>query len=681
MENTLSPSELLEQSELVRLVRVLRDRPGLSRLFGDAVRPLKARQIARLKAQGCESSDWSKIYAADGFDSGAISQSRFEGQCVLGRFSAMPEMVSGVALPSGIHNATLVNCEVGDHAVVRNVGLLANYLICSGAIVISVGEMTASPHPTFGNGVEIALGIETGERTICAFAELDLALATRLVRAPARSDLRRAYGEFIGRYLEAIALHKGYVGSGTAIRVCGRLSDVFVGEGAVIEGATAIANATILSNRDESSHVGDGVVIRNSLIQWGCEVTSGALVENSLLIEHSHAERHVKVSHSLLGPNTGAGEGEVTSALLGPFVGFHHQSLLIATFWPEGKGNIGYGANVGSNHTGKAPDQELWPGEGMFFGLGVNIKFPSNFERAPYTIIATGVTTLPQKVEFPFSLINSTAHTFEGVSPAFNEIIPGWCLSDNAYALARNEVKFRDRNRARRTTITTEVFRPEIIDLIKEARRRLMAVRQKTAARSGGPVLYFEKDVAGLGKNYMLETSRVKAIEAYSFCLRFYALRGLYRRLLELETAGRIGEMGDVLSRPPDTPRWAHELQTLREELLEGAGVPYCALTSGKGGRNGELVGAQHAAPLPTVRELLVRWIEHHRQYADAVRLSKARDDERGARIIPDYAAIHKPADEDKAVRQIVAEHAEIEERVNTWLKHRRPTSPMKTGS
>lgn len=51
---------------------------------------------------------------------------------------------------------------------------------------------------------------------------------------------------------------------------------------------------------------------------------------------------------------------------------------------------MGYGANVGSNHTGRAPDQELWPGEGVFFGLGTSIKFPANYVAAQYSVIATG---------------------------------------------------------------------------------------------------------------------------------------------------------------------------------------------------------------------------------------------------------------------------------------------------
>ena len=94
-----------------------------------------------------------------------------------------------------------------------------------------------------------------------------------------------------------------------------------------------------------------------------------AIVENSLLIEHSCVERHAKVVRSIIGPNTSIAEGEVTSCLVGPFVGFHHQALLIGALWPEGKGNIGYGAECGFKPYGQAPDQEIRCGEGAFFGL------------------------------------------------------------------------------------------------------------------------------------------------------------------------------------------------------------------------------------------------------------------------------------------------------------------------
>lgn len=61
----------------------------------------------------------------------------------------------------------------------------------------------------------------------------------------------------------------------------------------------------------------------------------------------------LKLTHSILGPDSGVGAGECHHSLVGPFVGFHHQALLIAAIWPLGRGNVGYGANVGSNHTSR----------------------------------------------------------------------------------------------------------------------------------------------------------------------------------------------------------------------------------------------------------------------------------------------------------------------------------------
>src|SRR5947207_6024828 len=144
-----------------------------------------------------------------------------------------------------------------------------------------------------------------------------------------------------------------------------------------------------------------------------------AVVDRSVLTEHSHAERHGKVTASIIGPNSGVGGGEVTASLVGPFVGFHHQALLIAATWPDGKGNVAAGACVGSNHTSRAPDQEFRPGEGAFFGLGVNIKYPSDFSRSPYLVVACAVTTSPQVVAFPFALIRPVSG--QGKPPGHNQ--------------------------------------------------------------------------------------------------------------------------------------------------------------------------------------------------------------------------------------------------------------------
>jgi hypothetical protein len=84
-------------------------------------------------------------------------------------------------------------------------------------------------------------------------------------------------------------------------------------------------------------------------------------------------------------------------------------------------------------------------GEGVFFGLGTNIKFPACYEESPYSIIASGVTTLPQRVRFPFSLIMSPTESIKGLSIAINEIIPAWILYESEFTFFRNENKFISR--------------------------------------------------------------------------------------------------------------------------------------------------------------------------------------------------------------------------------------------
>src|SRR5207253_455869 len=111
-----------------------------------------------------------------------------------------------------------------------------------------------------------------------------------------------------------------------------------------------------------------------------------------------------------------------------------------------------------------------------------------------------------------------------GVSPACNEIIPGWVLANNLYGVKRNEAKYRARNRARRTVPGWAVFRPEIIELLRDARQRLLAVKQPRD-------FYTDRDIPGLGKNYLLESARQNAIGTYEFHIHCYALLGLLDRV------------------------------------------------------------------------------------------------------------------------------------------------------
>ena len=74
----------------------------------------------------------------------------------------------------------------------------------------------------------------------------------------------------------------------------------------------------------------------------------------------------------------------------------------------------------------------------------------------------------------PFSLINKPSTNDNSVSPAYNEILPGWALYNNYYMIIRNENKFKQRNKSKRNTFETDVIRQSIVDLMVSARSQLL---------------------------------------------------------------------------------------------------------------------------------------------------------------------------------------------------------------
>src|SRR5262245_8611540 len=460
------------ESRLRKAVASVRRDGGRRFAVGAArLRGLSRAEVARLEALGNTADDWGRVRVAAGFDCRRVRHSSFHGEVVLGAFTGHARQLPGVELPTGVYHSTVANSVVGNDALLRDVKLLANHVVGAGAVLSNCGSVTCDGVTAFGNGQALPIGIESGGRDLPVYAEIDVEVAGHVCRSRSRKDFLAAYERLVAGYAAAVSSARGIIERGAAVRDTATLRNTYVGPHAEIDGATLVADSTVLSSAGEPARVASGAAVTRSVLQWGAAAETMAILDRAVLTEHAHAERHGKVSASVLGPNTGVAEGEVTASLVGPFVGFHHQALLIAALWPEGKGNVSYGANAGSNHTTKAPDQEFLPGEGLFIGLGANVKSPADFSRAPYTILASGVTTLPQKLAFPFSLVNTPAASHPGLSPALNELTPAWVLSDNVYILMRNQAKYRARNRARRLAIPCDVFRPETVDLMLDAAR------------------------------------------------------------------------------------------------------------------------------------------------------------------------------------------------------------------
>jgi hypothetical protein len=318
------------------------------------------------------------------------------------------------------------------------------------------------------------------------------------------------------------------------------------------------------------------VIIENSDLQMGVKDHTGAEVQRSVLMSRSKVGCKAIVKSSIVAPCCHIEEGEVNSSYMGPLTQMHHHSLLIAALWPDGCGNLGYGANVGSNHTGRMPDQEIMPGQGMFFGLGVNVKFPANYRESPFTLIASGVTTMPQRVKFPFSLIRSGDPQLMGVPARLNEILPAWNYARNAYALDRNIYKYAQRGKGAVPNSYFSLYGAETVHYAFDAYCRLQVNQVQD--------VYTKEHIDGLGENFLRERVRQKALKTYGEYLERYVLDQMIalvendaslalqppRELRRLLSGDLNREVSRVVPMPATFDELVKRYRTLEKEWFDG---------------------------------------------------------------------------------------------------------------
>ena len=567
---------------------------------GDRLRSLEQNEIQALVAQGNISSDWGAVRVSTDFIPQNIWHSHFIGKVFLGFFDGrlMDDRVGSGSLPTGIYRSTVENSQIASNCAIHNCPRIFGSLIVRDSLLSNSNTGLQLPEDggiLFGNGVKIPIGVETGGRDIAFYSDLSLELAEYVLQNPGDNEIQTIYREHLREYLTRIEFSWTIVDKHSRILDTKHIVNSYIGPYSRIQGADEIYNSSIFSTQADPTLVNNSSVLRNSILQDGVEISDAAIIQNSMLFEYSHATHHGKIVDSIIGPNSGVSKGEITSCFLGPFVGFHHQSLLIAAFWPGGRGNVGYGANVGSNHSSRMPDQECWPGEGMFFGLSCAIKYPANYIKAPYSIIAAGVTTLPQEIRFPFSLINDPVGYYLEVPPGLNNLVPAWCLYSNLYALKRNEAKYQIRDRAKRNRFDLRLFRPKILSYMREASHLLKNISERKT-------IYLPGDIPGIGKNMLTDENRLRGIEAYDFFLRFIEYQQLKERVSQSDS-------------------WD------REELPE--------LLAGM---------EEYLSMLPAI----LTWTESSRE----------KDMARGSAIFPDYQLTHPSMDEDSFVIQVREETA-----------------------
>ena len=99
-----------------------------------------------MEAHGCSATNWADVEVAEAFDAQYVHNTRFSGHNKLGVFKRDITLPGGLQIHSGIYNATLHNCEVGDDAHLFNpvFGRVLQYIPEGGAPI----AITSTPSTT-----------------------------------------------------------------------------------------------------------------------------------------------------------------------------------------------------------------------------------------------------------------------------------------------------------------------------------------------------------------------------------------------------------------------------------------------------------------------------------------------------------------------------------------------------
>ncbi|MDR0798951.1 MAG: DUF4954 family protein [Dysgonamonadaceae bacterium] len=397
-------------------------------------RKLTLDEIAQLGRQNCRAQNWTLIEVPVDFIPQYIHQTHFSGQIRLGKFQKTFMLPGGVPKHSGISNATLHNCEIGDNVLIENVhGAIANYRIGANTHIQNVGSLVADGQSSFGNGVKVTVLNEAGGMEIKIQDQLSAPVAYMLAIFRHRPSFLEKMEAMIDHYVQQQMSVYGEIGRDVQILHTTSIKNVKIGNSARIEGAARLENGSINSNEHDPVFIGHQVIAEDFIISSGACVDSGAILSRCFVGQTCHLGRSFSAMDSLFFSNCHAENGEAVSVFAGPFTATHHKStLLIAGMFSFL--NAGSGSNQ-SNHRYKSGPVHYGIFErGVKLASDSYVLYPARI--GAFSLVMGRHYQSPDTSDFPFSyLIEEKEETL---------LIPGVNLK--TVGLARDAEKFPKRD-------------------------------------------------------------------------------------------------------------------------------------------------------------------------------------------------------------------------------------------
>ena len=381
------------------------------------MRLLTPTEITQLEQQGCSAECWQQVQVADEFRPGHLHRVKFTGTNTLGKFETEVTLPGGMKRHTGITDAWLHNCTVGNNVFIQKVcDYIANYIIEDDVVIFDVELLVVEGESTFGNGIKVETVSEVGARGVMIYNELSAHLAYILASYRHRPQLVENIEKLIIAYSETQRAAVGRVSTGVRLLRCDTLMNVNIGEYAVLEGARLLKNGTINSEKADPVYIGDGCELENFIVCAGAVVQNATLVSNCFIGQGCLLDKHYSAVQSLFFANCQGFHGEATSIFAGPYTVTHHKStLLIAGMFSFM--NAGSGSNQ-SNHLYKlGPIHHGFMERGAKTTSNSYILWPARI--GAFTLIMGRHFDHPNVADFPFSyLVEHDGHSY--LAPAVN---------------------------------------------------------------------------------------------------------------------------------------------------------------------------------------------------------------------------------------------------------------------
>lgn len=456
-------------------------------------RALTSAEIETLKKNRNHSdvSDWSNVLvSAKAFDPDLLYGSAFSGFVVLGPLRAAKVKYHDLELECGIYNSKLRDVVTGSDDAIHNVAYLENYRLGNGVILFNVQEMSCTKHSKFGNGilkqgesedVRVWIGVanENDGRKVLPFESMIPADAYLWSRKRGDKALLKRFVELTESGDSKKNDTYGTVGNESVIKNTTLLKDAKIGDCAYIKGAFKLKNITVLSSAQEESQIGEGVEMVNGIMGYGCRVFYQAVAVRFVLGRNCQLKYGARLLNSILGDNSTVSCCELLNNLIFPFHEQHHNSSFLIATTVMGQSNIAAGATIGSNHNSRSPDGEIIAGRGFWPGLCSDFKHNSKF--ASFVLASKGSYQHELNISYPFSLIAAAGEN----EPI--QIMPAYWFMFNMFAIARNNYKFKNRDKrvVRVQHIETDPLAPDTMQQILPALSRIIELSKKYLQDSG----------------------------------------------------------------------------------------------------------------------------------------------------------------------------------------------------